>query len=168
MYLATINTTTGIMTDIGMSRSWCCGHGLSFLPGDVLYTWDTTVGLSTLSLVDGSDTTIGFGAFSGFPTPVINPFVPSMDTDQNGTLYGILYDDDNGNRYLVTINPSNGDMTYVSTLPDNMQNIAFSQAPAPPAQPSVVPTMTEWGMILFMVFAGIGAIYYLRRQRIAG
>jgi hypothetical protein len=28
-----------------------------------------------------------------------------------------------------------------------------------------VPTMTEWGMIIFMVFAGLVSIYYLRRQR---
>jgi hypothetical protein len=28
-----------------------------------------------------------------------------------------------------------------------------------------VPTMTEWGMIIFMIVAGIGAVYYLRRQR---
>jgi len=28
-----------------------------------------------------------------------------------------------------------------------------------------VPTMTQWGMIIFMVLAGLGAVYYLRRQR---
>jgi hypothetical protein len=28
-----------------------------------------------------------------------------------------------------------------------------------------IPTMTEWGMIIFMVLAGLGSIYYLRRQR---
>jgi hypothetical protein len=33
------------------------------------------------------------------------------------------------------------------------------------AGPLDVPTMTEWGMIIFMVFAGLGAVYYLRRQR---
>ncbi len=33
--------------------------------------------------------------------------------------------------------------------------------------PGPVPTMNEWGMIIFMVLAGIGAIYYLRRKRIA-
>ena len=27
------------------------------------------------------------------------------------------------------------------------------------------PTLTEWGMIIFMVLAGLGAVYYLRRQR---
>ncbi len=31
--------------------------------------------------------------------------------------------------------------------------------------PASVPTMTEWGMIMFMVLAGLGAIYYLRRER---
>ena len=28
-----------------------------------------------------------------------------------------------------------------------------------------VPTMNEWGMIIFMVFAGLVSLYYLRRQR---
>ena len=28
-----------------------------------------------------------------------------------------------------------------------------------------VPTMTQWGMIIFMALAGIGAVYYLRRQK---
>jgi YVTN family beta-propeller protein len=36
--------------------------------------------------------------------------------------------------------------------------------PAPnPA--TAVPTMNEWGMIIFMVFAGLGAAFYLRRQK---
>jgi hypothetical protein len=29
----------------------------------------------------------------------------------------------------------------------------------------VVPTINEWGMIIFMVVAGLGAVYYMRRQR---
>ena len=28
-----------------------------------------------------------------------------------------------------------------------------------------IPTMTEWGLIIFMVFAGIGSIYFLRIKR---
>jgi len=28
-----------------------------------------------------------------------------------------------------------------------------------------VPTMTEWGMIIFVVLAGLGAAYYLRKQK---
>lgn len=30
---------------------------------------------------------------------------------------------------------------------------------------TAIPTMNEWGMIIFMVLAGLGSIYYLRRQR---
>jgi hypothetical protein len=32
-------------------------------------------------------------------------------------------------------------------------------------QPESVPTMTEWGMIIFIALAGLGSVYYLRRQR---
>jgi len=37
--------------------------------------------------------------------------------------------------------------------------------PAPPATAAAVPTLSEWGMIIFMVFGGLMSIYYLRRQR---
>ena len=30
-----------------------------------------------------------------------------------------------------------------------------------------IPTMNEWGMIIFMVFAGLGAVYFMRKQKIA-
>ncbi len=30
---------------------------------------------------------------------------------------------------------------------------------------TIVPTMTEWGMIIFVVLAGLGSIYYMRRQK---
>jgi hypothetical protein len=39
--------------------------------------------------------------------------------------------------------------------------------PNPCPQPNLIPTMTQWGIIIFMVFVGIGAVYYLRRRRIA-
>jgi len=32
-------------------------------------------------------------------------------------------------------------------------------------EPYTIPTLTEWGMIIFIVLAGLGAVYYLRRQR---
>ena len=36
-----------------------------------------------------------------------------------------------------------------------------------PGSPHAVPTMTEWGMIIFMILAGLGAMYYLRKQKTA-
>lgn len=45
----------------------------------------------------------------------------------------------------------------------------FGSAPPPPPPPpqviTPVPTLTEWGMILFMVLAGAGSLYYLRRRK---
>ena len=35
----------------------------------------------------------------------------------------------------------------------------------PAARVQSVPTMTEWGMIIFMAIAGLGSVYYLKRQR---
>ena len=37
--------------------------------------------------------------------------------------------------------------------------------PNPCPQPKQIPTMTQWGIIIFMVLAGIGSVYYLRRKR---
>ena len=34
-----------------------------------------------------------------------------------------------------------------------------------PATATAVPTMGEWGMIIFMILAGLGSVYYLRRER---
>ena len=30
---------------------------------------------------------------------------------------------------------------------------------------AAIPTLTEWGMIIFIILAGLGSVYYLRRQR---
>jgi hypothetical protein len=30
-----------------------------------------------------------------------------------------------------------------------------------------IPTLTQWGMIIFVVLTGLGAVYYLRRQKTA-
>jgi hypothetical protein len=34
-------------------------------------------------------------------------------------------------------------------------------------EPSAIPTMTEWGMIIFVVLAALGSVYYMRRQKTA-
>lgn len=36
---------------------------------------------------------------------------------------------------------------------------------APASRTTAVPTLTEWGMIIFMLLAGLGSVYYLKRQR---
>lgn len=62
--------------------------------------------------------------------------------------------------------------TQVSLMPGTAY-MEFSGAPVDQQfliddltfQAPSIPTMNEWGMIIFMVFAGIGSVYYLRRQR---
>jgi len=41
----------------------------------------------------------------------------------------------------------------------------FIGGPAATATSTAIPTMTEWGMIFFVVLAGLGAVYYLGRKR---
>lgn len=36
---------------------------------------------------------------------------------------------------------------------------------APPEDGVIVPTMTEWGLFIFMILAGIGSLYYVRRMK---
>lgn len=50
----------------------------------------------------------------------------------------------------------------------NGLTVAVSQAPPQPQVVTPVPTMTEWGMIAFMVFAGIISLYYLKSKRLTG
>jgi hypothetical protein len=57
----------------------------------------------------------------------------------------------------------------------NTTSILATDAPIPTAAPAsatlnsgsglAIPTLNEWGMIFFMVFAGLGSVYYLRKYR---
>ena len=39
---------------------------------------------------------------------------------------------------------------------------------AAPFEKQIVPTLSQWSMIIFILLAGLGSIYYLRRKRIGG
>lgn len=58
--------------------------------------------------------------------------------------------------------PDDCDWSTLAATAGGTANLNPEQPQQPPA---VVPTMTEWGMIIFMVFAGIVSLYYLRKQR---
>ncbi len=45
-----------------------------------------------------------------------------------------------------------------------LDKIIFDQGGAAPVP--TVPTMSEWGMIMFMVLSGLGSLYYLKRKRV--
>ncbi len=62
-------------------------------------------------------------------------------------------------------------LAIADTADDALDSAVFIQAGSfsgglpQPTAPKTVPTMSEWGIIVFMVLAGIGAAYQLRRQR---
>ncbi len=61
---------------------------------------------------------------------------------------------------LYRINPSNGETVFIGdTGIDDPVGLAFV-----PREISAIPTMTQWGMIIFVVFAGLAALYYMRRR----
>jgi hypothetical protein len=37
--------------------------------------------------------------------------------------------------------------------------------PVKPEEEFIVPTMTEWGLIIFTILAGIGSLYYIRKRK---
>jgi hypothetical protein len=45
------------------------------------------------------------------------------------------------------------------------QAVYWASSGSPHVTSTPVPTLSEWGMIIFMVLAGLGSVYYLKRQR---
>jgi hypothetical protein len=70
-------------------------------------------------------------------------------------------------------NPTNGNCSINFNQGDCFEGDGIWQGddtdcdpnPCPQPQPTDIPTLSEWGMVIFMVVAGLGSVYYLRRQR---
>ncbi len=118
------------------------------------------------AIYKGLDLTLGLNAGTGSISN-LNP----NPGDVNNPNHGWNWWEDYCN-WLVTNQNANG-----SWIGDNYNwtgplatawnvNILNGTAVAPtPTAPKTVPTITEWGMMIFMMFAGLGSVYYLRRQR---
>jgi hypothetical protein len=94
------------------------------------------------------------------PTPN-NPTPHWYDFMWDGTT-GAVIDGPNGKVTLYFVEGQRGD--------DDLGNIdgkiVDQGGPARDTSTSV-PTMTEWGMIIFMLLAGLGAVYFIRRHKAA-
>lgn len=75
----------------------------------------------------------------------------------------------NGETGVVNITGNKVTLRYVDTLrgDDNRTEdfSIFDQIGPTNGQAHAVPSMTEWGIIIFLILAGTGSIYSLRRQR---
>ncbi len=71
------------------------------------------------------------------------------------------------NGALFRVDPVTGARTLLSDFGSgapfgvNPNGVAVFRQSDPPS----VLTMNEWGMMIFMALAGLGSVYYLRRQR---
>ena len=65
----------------------------------------------------------------------------------------------------VRISSTNRPAGWIQTEFNNQNNPTSSPYFLIISEQVSIPTMTEWGMIVFMVLAGLGAICYLRRRR---
>ena len=101
-----------------------------------------TVGVNTVTLTGGSI----LGGAPGTCTVTVNVTAAAVGNYTNTLAVGALQTTNGNNAALAS-----------ATLP------VVPLAPPPP--PTVIPTLSEWGMIIFMVLAGLMSIYYLRRQK---
>lgn len=110
--------------------------------------------------LSGNSTEIGFeiGDWSGpFNVELYDGAVQvgliQVDTSSDNRSH-VVQSDVPFNRVVLTALPDEPGANWV------VAELVIEDAPAP------VPAVTEWGMIVFLVFAGLGSVYYLRRKKI--
>ncbi len=102
------------------------------------------------------------------PTPVSDPLGSNVLANNGGPTETIALPEgsaaiDAGNDGVCAAAPVNGVDQRGVTRPQGLHCDIGAYEYVPTAAP--IPTLTEWGMITFMLLAGLGAIYYMRRQR---
>lgn len=161
MYLCTINTSNGVLTDIGSISSWCEGYGMAFGSDGLLYSWNSCDGLSTVNTSNASTTVIG-GSLIGFPTND-DLKVPDMALDPSGQLWAVVVDVDASPKryYLGRVNTTTGNIMFACQMRANIQTLAFTDQLAPAG----IPTLSEWGAILLAGLMALIAAGLLARRR---
>jgi len=144
---------------------------------NLLMSFDTTVNLGVLT-VDDEDLVVftGSGFISFFDgssaginealdldaAHLFNNGVLRMSFDGSGVVDSVSFDDEDVLQYYITNDTwtlsYNGSEQHTGWLAADLDAL-FLQFLAG------IPIFNEWGMILFMVLAGLGSIYYLRRQK---
>jgi predicted outer membrane repeat protein len=122
-----------------------CGGTITDLGHNLEYNPDNTCGFSLASNdITGQDPLLGplaLNAPGTTKTFALLPGSPAIDKADPGNFPST---DQRGVARPQGAGPDIGAYEYFSTP---------------------IPTLTEWGMIIFMLLAGLGAVYYLRKQR---
>jgi hypothetical protein len=135
--------------------------------------------ISTLSNVPMTRQLTGVTNVIGSFTEYLFTLTPATPVTLNpGTYWVEIYNDITGStdHFLWetgTLDPTNGisGSAYSHTVPgsswSSLSNTDFAIEITKESEPinTSVPTMNEWGMIIFIALAGLGAVYFIRRQR---
>jgi hypothetical protein len=142
--LGTIDVVTGTLTELGTTNVGCCGNGIAFSSGGVLYHANDTA-LNSLDQTTGAATQV---ALLGFPFGQVFPRVNAMDFDPDtGTLYAAVRRD--FANYLATVDPVTGAVGMIGASQNGLDALAVLTVPEP-------------GALALLVAAVLGAL--ARRQ----
>jgi hypothetical protein len=107
---------------------------------------------------------------SGCPAPVAIPLNCTLTSLNPPTSFTCVSPPDYGPIHISsidgnvpTLNSANGSFSGQYQIGTEPATLIGGEWIA--SRNQVVPTMNQWGMIVFVVFAGLGAAYYLKRQR---
>ena len=159
-FLATVNLTTGIVTTVGPT-------GVNSPLGGLAY--DTVSGtmyacsaggsageLFTVNLATGAATSVG-----PITVGVTAVGTTALEFGPSGTLYALPNPSDTLAGHLLTVNPGTGAATVLGYLgTTNMNALTASLPPTP-----VVPTLSEWGMLVMGLLFFIVAFKMIRKNR---
>jgi hypothetical protein len=131
--LGYLNKTTGAVTELGPTGVECCGNGIAFGGGGVLFH-SNQESLHRLNQNTGAATLVAdhtFPAYTRRQCPILadegNPRINALDFSSDGVLYGSLNCGEGGKgpNHLVTVNTTNGVITQVGATVDGLDGIAF-------------------------------------------
>lgn len=139
------------------------------------FQFDVDYDSSIVTVENASDVTLG--GFLASTGNTATPVGPAIDNVAGKVTYGAFSfggnPGPNGNGLLATVtftvqSQTNGalDLNNVQVTDTSANSLAVDTVGnAILTAAAAVPTMTEWGMIIFIVLAGLSSVYYLRRQR---
>jgi len=136
-------------------------NGGGVIASNWLYDGGGNQGLSFTATFTSMQTKVGFNVETNDPDNT------TIEVFTNGNPQGSIPFDTSQSVIFIGVEDPNGFNSVTVTVQNNengfiaIDDFRFEGGNATAS----IPTMNEWGMIIFVVLAGLGAVYYLRRQK---
>ena len=139
-----------------------CTEDVRLLISDNIYTLDGSWSVVLTGLTNGDYTVYLYGPR--------NTTVPTGNMLVNGVPVSSITGDSctftNGTTHtILPVSITTGTLDISGSNPPAYAGLAGIQLIQRGPNSTAVPTITQWGMIIFMILAGLGAVYYIGRQR---